>query len=76
MATVLENRTRQLLQTPEEIRVWLNEDLISREDAEILDTSPLAVKKTLQEAMGEYEVTWRVRQNEAVSRMARLRTRL
>jgi hypothetical protein len=57
IATVLENRTRQLLQTPEEIQVWLNEDLISREDAELLDTSPLVASKTLGEAIGEYETT-------------------
>ena len=73
MATVLENRTRQLLQTPDEIRVWLHEDLISREDAELLDISPLAAKKTLEEAMEEYRSTWEVSSAEVYTRNLRVR---
>ena len=73
VATVLEHRTRQVLQTADDILVWQNEDLISREEAELLDTSPLAAKKTLRQAMDEYEATWKVSANEAVSRRARIR---
>jgi len=74
IATVLEHRTRQLLQTPEEIRVWLHEDLISREDAERLDTSPLAARKTLREAMEEYRETWEISPAEVYTRNLRINT--
>jgi len=72
VATVLENRTCQILQTPEEIRVWLHEDLISPGDSELLDTAPLAEKKTLSEAMEEYRATWETSPEEEYTRNRRI----
>ena len=60
VATVLEHRTRQVLQTADDILIWQNEDLISREEAELLDRPPPAEKKTLRQAIEEYRLTWEV----------------
>ena len=41
IATVLENRTRQILQSAEDILVWRNEDLITLEDSKLLVIDPM-----------------------------------
>ena len=73
VATVLEHRTRQVFQTADDILVWQNEDLISPEEAELLDRTPLALKKTLRESMEEYRSTWEVSQEEVYTRDFRIR---
>ena len=73
VATVLEHRTRQLLQGIDDIQIWQNEDLISPEEAERLDLTPPAHRKTLRKAMEEYRATWEVSPGEALNRDIRVR---
>lgn len=39
-ASALESRTRQLQQTPEDIKVWKNEGLVTAQEAQRLDLVP------------------------------------
>jgi integrase len=73
LATVLESRTRQLLQEPGDLVVWRHEGLISREEAERLSLAPPAAKKTLEQALDEYRATWEVGPEEDYTRGLRLR---
>jgi integrase len=72
VATVLESRTRQLRQTPDEITVWQHENLLSREEAKLLNLASPAATKTLRQAMDEYRATWEVSPEETATRDSRL----
>ena len=72
LAGVLESRTRQLRQAPDEITVWRHEGLVSRDDAKLLNLAPPAAAKTLEQAMEEYRATWDVSPDEVYTRNLRI----
>ena len=71
-ASALESRTRQLQQTPEDIKVWKNEGLVTAQEAQRLDLVPAPQRKTLEQAMREYRATWEVSPGEAQNRDGRI----
>ena len=73
LASALESRTRQLQQSPEDIKIWKNEGLLTAQEAERLDLVPAPQRKTLQQAMDEYETVWEVSPGEAKNREGRIK---
>ncbi|HVO85457.1 MAG TPA: tyrosine-type recombinase/integrase [Syntrophobacteria bacterium] len=73
LASALESRTRQLQQSPEDIKIWKNEGLLTAQEAERLDLVPAPQRKTLEQAMDEYRATWVVSPQEASIREGRVR---
>src|SRR5512139_1685321 len=72
LAGALEGRTRQLQQSPEDIKIWKNEGLLTAQEGERLDLVPAPQRKTLEQAMDEYTATWEVSPEEAQTREGRL----
>jgi integrase len=73
LASALEARTRQLQQSPEDIKIWKNESLLTAQEAEHLDLVPAPQRKTLEQAMDEYRATWEVSPEEAQTREGRIK---
>ena len=72
LASALQSRTRQLQQTPDDIKIWKNEGLLTAQETAQLILIPAPQRKTLEQAMEEYKATWEVSPGEAQNREGRI----